>query len=399
MADTLHKIPVLILGSYITALGTIRSLAAVGIEARCITPQDSYVRCSRWYRSPNSSVGVVTLTDDLPEYLERLAFDRAILMPCSDVWVSAVTELDNTLQSRFPSSQPDREVLELFLDKGKLEDVLNRLDIPRPRTFLLENESDLAAIGEEQSSNYFLKPRNSPLFVRRFGVKAFKIDSTADAARQYAQCRQAGIDVMLQEYIRGPADRHYFVDGFFDRHGEIRALFARQRIRMYPLDFGDSSYFTTVPTQNVDSAVKSLEKLLPEIKYRGIFSAEFKLDERDDTFKLIEVNTRPWTYIGFDTAHGMNMAEMAYRDALEENVSTVTDYDIGASMVYMPNDLMACLSLIRRGELSFSAWLRSWLRARSTIFLWDDPLPAVAWWWRTIAGKFMSLFARKRSHR
>jgi predicted ATP-grasp superfamily ATP-dependent carboligase len=168
---------------------------------------------------------------------------------------------------------------------------------------------------------------------------------------------------------------------------------------MYPLDFGDSSYLTTVPIKNVASAIATLKKLLPEIKYRGIFSAEFKLDERDDTFKLIEVNTRPWTYIGFDTAHGMNMAEMAYRDALEENVPTVTDYDIGASMVYMPNDLMACLSLIRRGELSFFAWLRSWLRARSAIFLWNDPMPAVVWWWGKIAGKVVSLFAEKKSRR
>ncbi|MCK4632795.1 MAG: hypothetical protein KAT79_05955, partial [candidate division Zixibacteria bacterium] len=310
MADTLHKIPVLILGSYITALGTMRSLGAAGIDALCITPQDSYGRCSRWHRAPDSSIGVVTRPEDLPGYLERLPLDRAVLMPCSDVWVSAVAALDNTVRSRFPFSQPDRETLELFLDKGKLEDVLNRLDIPRPRTFLLENESDLVAIGEDQCPDYFLKPRNSPLFVRHFGVKAFKIDSNADAVRRYAQCQRAGIEIMLQEYVPGPADRHYFIDGFFDRHGEIRALFARQRIRMYPLDFGDSSYFTTVPTKNVASAVKSLEKLLPEIKYRGIFSAEFKLDERDDTFKLIEVNTRPWTYIGFDSTHGMNMAEM-----------------------------------------------------------------------------------------
>ena len=54
--------------------------------------------------------------------------------------------------------------------------------------------------------------------------------------------RRRGLDVMLQEYIPGPPTCHYMVEGFVDRIGRPVARFVRQRLRMFPPDFGDSTY-------------------------------------------------------------------------------------------------------------------------------------------------------------
>jgi len=396
MTDARPATPVLIMGSYITALGTMRSLAAAGVEARCITTQHNFVRFSRRYRQPPSGADFVGDVEALPEYLSRLPLEKAVLMPCSDEWVAAVADLDQGLVARFPSSQPSRETLAFFLDKGKLEAKLAEVEVARPLTILLNTEADLASVDEGRFAYLFMKPRSSRTFSLSFGVKAFRLHSAKEAARRFASCQKCGFAVMLQEYIPGPASRHYFIDGFVDRHGEIRAVFARQRMRMYPLDFGDSSYMTTVPLGKVAPAVDSLKKLLPAVSYRGIFSAEFKLDGRDDTYKLIEVNTRPWTYINFDSGHGMNMAEMSYKDALGLEVPTVTKYSIGASMVYLPNDFRACWALWRRGDMSLVGWLSSWFKARSAVFSWRDPLPSLPWWWNVIGGRLSRLFSRRK---
>jgi len=390
------KPPVLILGSYITALGTMRSLAAAGVRSRCISSQQNFVRLSRFYRRPPSGVDFVEKVADLPAYLEQLPVERAVLMPCSDEWVAAVAELDDRLRERFPSSQPCRDTLSFFLDKGKLEAKLAELEIPRPLTVLVTSKADLDRVDNDLFERLFMKPRLSRPFFLAFGVKAFHLHSAKDAAERLAACRDCGFGVMLQEYLPGPASRHYFIDGFVDRHGEIRAVFARQRIRMYPLDFGDSSYMTTVPVEKVAQAVDSMRKLLPAVNYRGIFSAEFKLDGRDDTYKLIEVNTRPWTYINFDSRHGMNMAEMSYRDALGLEVPTVPNYRVGASMVYLPNDLLACWSLWRRGDIGLAGWLSSWLKARSAVFSPNDPLPSLPWWWNVVGGRLKGSFSRRK---
>jgi len=398
-ARTSHSVPVLILGSYITALGAIRCLADIGVKAYCLTEQNSFVRMSRWFNPPPEGHRLIGMTDDLAVYLRSFPLETAVLMPCSDEWVEAVAGLPDDLVARFPSSRPSLDTLSYFLDKGKLETKLQELDIDRPKTFLVDHESDLTGIDKDLFSRLFMKPRHSRSFFLSWGVKAFHIKSEEDAIQRLRKCQECGLQVMMQEYVPGPADRHYFIDGFVDKNGSVKACFARQRQRMFPLDFGDSSYVTTVTVEQAKGAIDSLKRLLPSLNYRGIFSAEFKRDERDDVFRLIEVNTRPWTYIEFDARHGMNMAAMAYEDALGRDVPETEEYDIGASMVYQPNDMRACWSLIRRGDLGVGSAIASWFRAQSALFTFKDPMPFIRWWCNVIFCQIGNLFSRSRSGR
>ena len=77
------------------------------------------------------------------------------------------------------------------------------------------------------------------------------------------------------------------------------------------------------PPSDVASAAGSLERLLRGIDYRGVFSAEFKHDERDGLFKILEVNARPWWFAGFAASCGLDVCDMSYRDALGERVEPV----------------------------------------------------------------------------
>lgn len=146
---------------------------------------------------------------------------------------------------------------------------------------------------------------------------------------------------------------------------------------MHPADFGNSSCMTSIPVEQVEGATQSVRRLLREIDFRRIFSAEFKLDERDGEFKIIEVNARPWWYIEFATHCGVNVCEMAYSDALGEEVSTIGKYRIGASLVYARHDYFACRDSVVRGEVSVGACFLEWLRSWRPIFAWDDPWPGV----------------------
>ena len=110
----------------------------------------------------------------------------------------------------------------------------------------------------------------------------------------YADSR---FEAVFQEYVAGPMDAHYFIDGFVDRLGEVKAFFARRRLLMYPVDFGNSTLMVSVPLGEVAPALESLRVLFSDLGYRGIFNAEFKRDERDGLFKLLEVNVRPWWFV------------------------------------------------------------------------------------------------------
>jgi predicted ATP-grasp superfamily ATP-dependent carboligase len=369
--------PALLLGSGITVLGTLRSLSMAGIPALCLSAEREMERHSRWYRPPPGAAFLAG-PESLADHLSRLPLPRGVLFACSDHWVRAVGELDSGLAQRFPISQLSPELYRLFVDKGGFAGLLARFGVPHPRTVVLESRDDLEQVPPEELPGYFLKPRDSLGFARRWGIKALRVASREEAAARFEELKEAGFAVVLQELIPGPADRHYYVEGFIDREGRPRATFARRRLRMFPPDFGNSTYMVSIPLEEVAAAAADLHRLFAAVGYRGIFSAELKLDDRDGLFKLLEVNVRPWWYIELATHCGINVAALAYRDALGRDVPLLESYRTGVRSMHFEYDLHVCGELRRRGAMSLGDCLRDWRRARFTVFRWDDPLPALA---------------------
>lgn len=350
-------------------LGALRCLARVGISAR-VASEDSFAyRSSRWYRS------APPVRCELPDYLASLPGGVSVLIPCSDKWVRDVAALPQGLHERFPSSVPPAAVLDRFVDKGLFSELLEAEGVPHPRTIIVDRSFDVGRL--DSLDRFFVKPRNSQLFHRRFGVKAFLPASFLDLAGKLDLVREAGLGVMLQEYVPGSPADHYFVDGFVDAQGRIPAVFARRRLRMHPPHFGNSSYMVSIPVAEAQQAVDDVTRLLRATGYRGIFSTEFKRDSRDGIFKLLEVNARAWWFVEFAAKCGVNVVEMAYRDALGQPVEEVRGYRVGRRLIHPYYDVFACLlgSSSRAGGLM--TFVRSLPGADQPVLRWDDPLPAL----------------------
>lgn len=311
-------------------------------------------------------------TDGLAGYLENLPLERAVLFPCSDEWVAAVNALPDQLSARYLTSLPPAEVLDTLLDKGRLEELGAQNDVPRPRTVILDGREDLEDLPDDRFESAFLKPCESRPFAIQYGVKAFAVADREDALARFDAISADGHRLVLQEYIQGPASEHYLVDGFVDVNGRVCTMFARHRLRMYPLDFGDSSYICSVPRHELKDAIDGLARLLQTLNYRGIFSAEFKRDRRDGEHKLLEINTRAWTYVEFPLLCGINIPLMAYRDAQGLPVDEVTEYDVGKGLSVMPLDMQAARALQACGELSAGEFFRQWRSAYSLYFRRGD---------------------------
>ena len=377
---------VLALGSGITVLGVLRTLSKANADVFTLPDIDQFTRRSRWYKtSPNVLAGMKP--DTLAQSLEGLPVPT-VLMPCSDTWVRTVAALPLEVRTRYPSSIAPLKALDLLVDKARFGAALDRLELPHPTTRLMRSADDLDVVSDDALENSFLKPVHSQQFFGRFGVKAFRIAGRSNAQERLRECVGAGFQMVLQEYIPGPPINHYFIDGFIDRNGVVRAIFARRRLRMSPPDFGNSTMQISVPVSDTGDASATLRTLLADIDYRGIFSAEFKRDARDGAFKLIEVNARPWWYIEFAARCGVNVAEMAVRDALGEPVETISRYAIGRRCVFPYYDLDAVRAERSAGRLGLLGWARSWLGAYQPVFRWSDPLPAVGEVAALIGGRF-----------
>ena len=370
-------IPSLVLGSGITALGVIRCLGREHIPVYYSRFARDLASHSRWCHLIPNSLDRFLENQHLSEFLKGLPYERMVIFPCSDSLARAVAGLDPETANRFPSSISSLENHDILSDKGRFAEALDQIGLPHPRTLLLETVEDLKSMTHLDLKGYFLKPRRSQEFMAHFGVKAFRVKSHREALDRLEEILKAGFSVVLQEYIPGPPTQYYYIEGFVDRKGRVCGRFARQRIRMNPPNFGNSSYMVSVLPETISPAAETTDHLLSSIGFRGIYSAEFKYDERDGLFKILEVNSRPWWYIEFASLCGVNVCKMAYDDALGRTVEPATAYKIGSRCVYPYEDFFSCFQLYRRGQLTIFDWIKSWWGAKQPELSWEDPIPGI----------------------
>jgi predicted ATP-grasp superfamily ATP-dependent carboligase len=386
------SVPAIVFGTSITALGVVRTLGRRGIPVFVHTNPGDLVTRSRFYHClpvPAEFRGGAASANHFLQILRALPFDRAVVFPCTDIWTEAAASIPPSLQKRFITSDTPRESIATLLDKARLARVMSELGLPHPRTIVSDNEDDLYQIDESGFRGAFLKPRSSARFIDRYKVKALHAATKQEAIGKFHELKNAGFDVVLQEYVPGPPTAHYFIDGFIDRAGNFRTTFARRRMRMYPADFGNSTYMKSVPLETVRPALDALEILLKHLNYHGIFSAEFKKDPRNEQFNLLEVNVRPWWYVEFAESCGAPIIEMAYADALGLPLPRAENYKVGVGCAYPYFDLEGYFwyrrarktgnaAALATTPTSFLSHVWSWITSRQPIFAMDDPAPVLS---------------------
>jgi D-aspartate ligase len=385
MADVDNRLtPAIVLGRGYTALGVLRSLALAGIPAYVACPAGDLATHSRWYRPPPGEMPWDGSVDSRThEILRAMPLEHAILIPGADdaaLWVADLAHSD--LAARFRASSSSRQTLEILQDKARFGEFLAYAGIPHPRTFTINDSSDVSAIPFDELYRVFVKPVNSQQFCRSKGIKGLWADNRKQFLEIWTRLDAQGFKVIAQEYVPGGADDHYFIDGFCDRNGAFSGLFARRRIRIFPPDFGNSSYCQSIPLAHVRGAIASVVELLTRLRYRGIFSAEFKRDSRDGEFRLLEVNTRAWWYVEFAARCDVNVCQMAFQDAEGLPVTKApSDYPAGIGCVNLGGDIKSVFSRDPVARISLLQALGQWTKAHYHVFRWDDPGPGLTVGW------------------
>ncbi len=371
------RTPVLIFGAHLAALGVLRVLARHGVPTYVVDDTTNVIVRSRWYRPAERTLAETSDPAVLAEYLESLTLPGAVLIACSDQWALAVSGLPAELRERFPASIAPHAAIEQFVDKDRFRGLVDRLDIPRPRSLPIREPGDLAAATDDDLAVGFLKPTESHVNNRQNKTKGFFVESREEAVRLVERARETGITFMLQEWIPGDIGNTVIIDGFVDRHGDVRALLARRRVRMDPPRLANTSCDVTIPLTELDACMPALRTLLEATEYRGLFMVEFKLDERDGLFKIIELNARPFWLIGHIERAGVDLPWMSYLDAQELPVPAPPPYQVGRYGMYEILDATAIARAWVSRRRPAGPVVKPWLRGDRALFWFRDPMPAL----------------------
>jgi predicted ATP-grasp superfamily ATP-dependent carboligase len=376
-STTPNQPPVIVAGAHLAALGTVRLLARRGIPTYVIDETTNIIRSSRFYRPTVPTLAETSDAATLAAALRAVDLPSAVLIPCSDSWTLAAAGLPDDLRARFPTSLSSAEAIAQLVDKDAFRDLTDRLDLPRPWSIIVKDPSDLDQATDEQLRHGFLKPTDSQAHNRWLGTKGSFVRSRDEARRLVAEASTHGVTYLLQEWVPGPPSATVILDGFVDRDGRIAGLGARRRVRMHPPRLSNTCCDVTIRPEEVEGAVRTIRRLLEALDYRGIFMAEFKHDERDGEFKIIEINPRPFWLVSHIAAAGLDLPYLAYLDAQGLPVPDIGAYRPGRYGMYEVVDAKAVAAAWRRGRPAGGSVLRPWLNGDRALFWFSDPMPAV----------------------
>ena len=205
-------------------------------------------------------------------------------------------------------------------------------------------------------------------------------------------------DILLQELIPGNGQTQFSFAGLC-QDGQPLAWVVARRARQYPIDFGRSSSF--VETARQPDVEQAARRILTEMRFTGLIEAEFKLDPRDNRYKLLELNPRVWGWHTLGRLAQVDFPYLLWRMALGKALPVQrSEPPAGLGWIHLRTDVPARVQELRRGVWPNLPPFRSLRRpVEFAILALDDPVPALldlpllgylAWRRRLAGGKFVS---------
>jgi D-aspartate ligase len=323
----------LVFNCHITGLAVARSLGRRGVTVIGLDrDENGYGLHSRYTAVAglcpyplDDERGFVDLLMEIGGALKR----KAVLFPCLDEWVFAVARHASELGEFFVLPFSDLETVERILDKNLLYRKCEERRIPIPRTFYVGEQSPERIAGEI-SFPCIVKPALQREFTNEFGEKVFRAEARQDFL---SFCERAGHHPLLaQEIVGAGLDSFYSLCSYIGRDGEPKGVFVGRKLEQYPPDFGTACL---VDSRYVDEIVERGVDILRQFGYHGISEVEFIYDEPSGDFKLLDINTRVWKWIGLPIRAGIDLPWLAYADAVNGSVEEAARQRDALRWVYL----------------------------------------------------------------
>ena len=353
------------------ALAAVRSLGRRGFEVwvghRSRRAQSFYSRyCTRSFRYPAPSGDYERFSEFMLDFLRSHPCD--VLIPTSDYSTLFASTHRQELAPLIRLAVPDAAALSVAMDKTRTLDVAQKLGIEIPLTRCPREADELHRLSRSIEYPCVLKPR------RGAGAAGIRYAYSAAELLAFHNLVAGEKDPvydpafpMIQEYV--PGEIHDVCTLF--NEGKAVASLTQKRLKMVPVTGGIGVLNET--TDEPDLRDRALT-LLEELGWHGPAQVEFKIDARDKTPKLMEVNGRFWGTLGLAIQAGVDFPYLTCLVASGKNVRTNPDYTVGLRHRWIvPDGLMYIRSSMNRFR-AFRELFDLRGASRSEIRL-SDPLP------------------------
>jgi D-aspartate ligase len=199
------------------------------------------------------------------------------------------------------------------MDKSFQYASCERLNIPYPKTIILERPGDLKNLDTVRFP-IIIKP-NRREDLKKTVFRNIQIYSTKDLAEKLPVLREHlnnGLSFLVSEIIPGDGSNIFSYVGYRSKEGNILNEWTGRKLAQFPNNFG---VFSSASNQAPDEVFQLGRTLIEGMDLTGIVQPEFKYDCRDKKYKLMEINLRSMMWHRVGNISGVNIQYTQYLDA------------------------------------------------------------------------------------
>ena len=272
---------------------------------------------------------------------------KIILLGCGDNYVRQIIECRDELADNYIIPYISQELMERLIKKEEFYKMCDKYGILYPKTFIYTKDMNLN-YSLDFDFPVILKPSNSvDYFAHEFETqhKVYKIEDIEELNRVIKQIYDAGYsdNLIIQEFIPGDDTYMRVMTGYSNRQGKVELMCLGHTMLEEHTPHGVGNHAVVMTEYNPELA-NLLKKFLEDIHYTGFFNFDIKYSEKDNTFRVFEINVRQGRSNYYVTGAGYNLAKYIVEDyiynkeheyKIVDNVNLWTVIPIGIAYKYV----------------------------------------------------------------
>ncbi|BBM65856.1 hypothetical protein VA249_25020 [Vibrio alfacsensis] len=275
---------------HVNGYSIIKELFEQGIEE--IALFDSGRSLARYSNKIKYCAMIDSTPDSLLDELNKLhqTFDYIVLFPTNDTQLEHLYSIYDKVSS-FCYMPFNRERLFDSFDKYYQYKTCENIGVPYPKTVSVKLIKDLESI-DGLLFPLLIKPSTrTDMSVDVF--RTMYIENKSDYLKSKGELSkkiEQGVQFVISEYIPGDDTNMYIYTCFRSQDGDILNEWTGKKLNQYPDNYG---VFASASNETVDEVLNQGRALVEALDCFGQVEPEFKYDERDGKYKLMEVSLRP----------------------------------------------------------------------------------------------------------
>lgn len=321
------------------SLAIIRSLGKKGLKVLACGPDKNslgffsrYAAARHVYTSP--LVDSASFIDDIINILK--IYKVKLIIPSIESTLAVLDEHRIDIEKLSPIASPSSEIINRALDKKKTYEIAQSAGVPIPKTAYVSSIAEGLEVCDRFGYPVALKPRGLKVYKKIPGELDFKVayaSSRKELLEILEKCSETGVYPIIQQFCEGIG----ICVSTLVSDGAIQAMFQYRRLRETPITGGVS---VVRESMQLDPRLKGyVTDLLKAMDWYGIAMVEFKYNEKQDKYTLMEVNGRFQASTALALHAGVDLPYMVYELFANKNKIFSDGYRTGVKCRWLRGDL------------------------------------------------------------